>query len=88
MINNKKCPVCNKEFHACKSCGLNHSWEYKYCCRSCYEKSEEYLRTKFIFESIYKKMKNDSLHGEFIELLYHEYEMKEEFSNWIIEIEK
>ena len=87
---NKKCPTCGKEFHACDSCGLTYDWEFKCCSHECWVKSEEYIRTKFIFEKIYNKMKGDSLHGEFIELLEigsMSDMMRTEICNWIEELE-
>jgi len=36
------CKKCNKKFHACSSCGMEHDWEYRYCSQKCWESSEEY----------------------------------------------
>jgi len=38
-----KCLKCEKGFHACSSCGLDHSWEYDYCSESCWVDSQDYL---------------------------------------------
>jgi hypothetical protein len=39
MSRTKPCPVCQKQFHACGSCGLNHDWEYRFCSLECYNLS-------------------------------------------------
>ena len=38
-----KCKVCGKQFHACGSCGLIHSWEYEYCSESHWQESTAYM---------------------------------------------
>jgi len=39
-----KCETCGKQFHACSSCGLDHSWKFIFCCEKCYKESEDYHR--------------------------------------------
>lgn len=47
-----KCEVCDKQFHACGSCGLE-TWEWDYCSLKCYKEGrapiekeiEEFLQT-------------------------------------------
>lgn len=42
MSKNVTCPECGKQFHACRSCGLIHEYEYEYCSLECYQKSLKY----------------------------------------------
>ena len=39
-----KCKTCNRQFHACSSCGLDHSWEFSFCSEKCYKESEDYQK--------------------------------------------
>ena len=89
-MNNKKCKICGCYFHACQGCGLTNVWEYKYCSESCWKKSQEYITTKFVFTKIYNKLKDDSLHGEFVDVFcianddFNEYII----SDWIMGLEE
>ena len=40
------CPECGKQFHACPSCGLPHTYLYYYCSDECYKKSLTYKEKK------------------------------------------
>ena len=66
-------------------------WEYIYCSRECYVKSEFYIRLKFVFRKIYSKMKGDSLHEDLIDLLdrvaIDESIANYEIPEWICELE-
>lgn len=45
-----KCKICDKEFHACSSCGLNYDYEWNYCSKRCWRLSEEYALARLEIE--------------------------------------
>ena len=50
-----KC-ICGKEFHACSSCCLTYSWEYKFCSEECWKSSEEYKTDHNRFIEFYSSL--------------------------------
>lgn len=64
----KECKFCGREFHACASCGLTYDWEWKYCCRTCWENSDEYKEQKERFNRASEII--DSLSPEQCRIIY------------------
>jgi hypothetical protein len=54
-----ECPICNRSFHACGSCGLNNSWEYEYCSSICWRASLDYKIWRGRFKALYASL-NDA----------------------------
>ena len=46
-----ECKKCGKKFHACSNCGMNYSYEYKYCSEECWKSSKEFLEARALFFS-------------------------------------
>ena len=53
MVN---CKICNKEYHACSSCGIDHDWQWRYCSEHCWRRSEEYTLARLEIEVAQMKL--------------------------------
>lgn len=57
---------CGKKFHACSSCDFAHGWQYTYCCKECWEQSEDYkesvMHMKIVLTYIQDEHLNDLAH--------------------------
>jgi hypothetical protein len=78
----KVCKSCGIEFHACSSCDLNTFWEYEFCSRKCWEKSEEYINNKYLLQKFYIFL-NEKQRGLFKEILGLNCDYELEIEDWM-----
>ncbi len=58
------CKKCNKNFHACFSCGLFYEREWDYCSSSCWDLSEEKEKSiKYIEEEVFNRLSPNAING-------------------------